>query len=715
MKKIFCYILALACMASAILSCTKAEETERPYFEVTPATFGDDAAMGEGDAIIISIKTNQSWEITTDVDWLVFDATSGTGDADVFAAVKRGSQVSDRNCTITVTAKGFDAKVLQLHQGIFVPVIITVELPDIIAIGNTAEVGGSKELIEFSQAYLYVASEAGAKNCLKDKSDIILTDGNNFIRATIPGAESFKFGDRLLVDLSEAKITREDNGGFHVNIVKQIKERESNPDWTIEPAYIPSSSIPAYQYALVKVGICQAQEQYVGKKWQSTVKMDMTTYEDRDFELRIDSDASFSGSIVPEECGDVTGFVLDGKVCPRNAEDLSGLSSERRTRFSDKQFSISPIVNIMHIGSAANTFSNIENEGTTTMNFTELEGWSYDGASIHMPTGAKISKVVGTWEPYQCCFTTTGWSVGKSWYEYRIPIQEKTYGDLEFGFSMSHGTAGNLPWTYDIYYSTDGENFNPVDAVYCISPNEVEGNNRIIQKNNAHENSRYCAEFSIPESEALKKGDKLYVRATLAAAKNVYSSATERMNIGFYLATRATNQEVPMYDNVIASENFDNCESGVSPVIGAPVDYLTTWKTNTTYQSRNGWTVVGGKASRKCFLLNSGSPAIYSPAFSRLHGTADVTLTFKACLYTDKIRDNSLSSSRQLNKIAVSVSGGGTAEEIVWDTDPESDYYNWHNATVKISGATPETVVAIQAQSSSNKGAAYIKDILILK
>lgn len=685
---------------------------EQAFFEVTPDSFGQEVALGEGDGIVISIKTNRHWTIETTSDWLLFDSTSGYGNADVFAAVKRGSQESERSCEIIVKADGFEPKVIQINQNIFIPVIITVTLPDVLAIGGTVDVGQAADLIEFSQIELMVASESGAENIL-DNDDVIMTDGNNYIRVSLPQAKDLKFRDRVMLDLSDATITREESGGFRIDISRDVKSVENDPEWNPTACYIPCSSVPAYEYSLVKVGVCQAQESYVGGPW-SNVKMDMTTYEDMDFEVDVDPQAFASGT-VPSESGDVVGFVIGGKIRPRSPDDLSLLSAERRTRYSDKTFSIKPIVNIMHIGSAKNTFSNVVQDGVTVMNFTSLDGWSYDGASITMNTSTKISPVIGTGDPWQCCFTTIGWSKGKSYYQYAIPIQEKTYGDLEFGFSQSCGTASALPWTFEITYSIDGENFTPVDAVYCISPNEVNGNNLISQKAAAHENSRYCAEFSIPEDKALKKGDKLYVRALLKSCTNVWSTLTLRMNIGFYLATRARNQEIPMYDNVIASENFDNCNVGISPVIGAPLDYLTYCTTNTAYTSRNGWTAVGGRACRRCFLLNSGTPAIYSPELGRLSGMSDVTLTFKACLYTDKYRNNSTTASRQLNKIDVKVTGGGSVGEILWDTDPESDYYNWHTATVKISNATPESVISINAATIANKGAAYIKDVLILK
>lgn len=720
MKKII-YILAMSLGMILAASCQdEVEPAAKPFFEVSPATMDSEAVLGDGDAVVISIKSNMAWTISVEYtgsekDWIKFEQTEGEGSADVFGIVLRGVQGADRNCTITVATKDGSRSVdLKVKQGIFVPKIIDLTLLDVI---NTAgEAGVAKELLDFSHVAVQVAAKEKAENILTEEGCVIVTDGNNFVKAKLPGASALNEGDNLVIDLTEGTVTKENGGGYMINITQNPVSKEPGT-LDLKPAYIASTSVASYPYALVKVGGCQATDAFVGKTWGAgTVTMDMVENEVGTVDIAVDSKASFAGTAVPENSGTVIGFSIDGKVHPRNAEDLAGLSNGRTKKYEIIDFKIKPVVNLLQYGGAENKYANTTNVGTTRVEFSNSEGYSCSGAAIEMNTSTKIAYVVKADSPTQACFTTIGWQPGKSYYQYEVPIQEKTWGDLEFGFSVSHGTAANLPWEWEITWSKDNNTYKPVEALYCIASNEIVGANVVKQKSNGYADSRYLALISIPESEAMQQGEKLYFRCNLKSATKCTTALTVRMNSGFYLASAAKNDPAPQYDNILAAENFDNCNVGLDLVIGAPLDYFAAWTTQTAYPSRNGWTVSGGKAAYKSMLVFSGEPAVYSPKLSKLSGTSDVTVKFKICLFTSQDRANSLptaSGRQKLDTFKVTATGGGTAQDIVWETDPESDYYNWHTGTCKISGATPETSVAISSAAATGKF--YIKDIIITK
>ena len=719
MKRII-YIASVVLSALLWTSCNdKLEQIQEDYFEVSPSSIENQSALGEGDAIVISIKTNLAWTISTeysgaDKDWIIFEKTEGEGDADVFGIILRGNQGSNRNCTITVATKnGAKSVDLKVEQGKFVPKIIELSLSDVISTGSA---DGPKPLLDYSQIDVTIVTPAGAENCLAEDDCVIITDGNNFAKARIPDAKTLKAGDKVKLDLTEGTVTKESAGGTFIDVKqKPISKTEGVLD--IKPSYIASTSVSGYAYALVKVGGCQAPDAKVGKTWGSgTVTMDMVENEVGTVDVLVDSKASFASEVIPGTCGTVTGIVVDGKVRPRSAADLGELTNARSKKYEVSDFRIKSIVNMFKYGGVNLMFDNLDQEGTNKVNFKDVAGWSHAGSSISMNTSTKIAYVAAAATPFQSCFTTIGWEVGNSYWLFEVTLEEKTWGDLEFGVSFSHGTAGNLPWEYEVTWSSDGTNFKPVDELYCHASNEIVRGNVINQKVTAHADSRYCAVFNIPEANALGSGDKLYLKCALVKATKCTTALTDRMNCGFYLASASKNDPAPQYDNILAAENFDNCRFGVSPVVGFPLDYLMAWSTVGNYPARNGWTVSGAKGSMRCILLYQDGAAVYSPKLSKLTSNSDVTVTFKACLFTSQTRDNSLASSDKRNKtenIKVTTTGGGTVGDIEWDTDPETDYYSWHTATVRIKNATPETSVAING--SATNGSFFVKDIMITK
>ena len=115
---------------------------------------------------------------------------------------------------------------------------------------------------------------------------------------------------------------------------------------------------------------------------------------------------------------------------------------------------------------------------------------------------------------------------------------------------------------------------------------------------------------------------------------------------------------------------------------------------------------------RGCLHMSAGSGENYIAASpSSLTGTADLVLKFKAAPY---VNPSSKTLAVAENKISVECEGDGTAGEIVWDNpDFASDPYNWHNATVKITGATSATRIKIGNKADASGASFFIDDIIL--
>lgn len=718
MKRFF-YTIIAAIGALCAVACAEKEIAETPYLEVEPSSLDNQTALGKGDAIVISIKSNMEWTIKVDYegaekDWLFLEATEGCGDADVFGIILRGSQSDKRNCTITVSAKdGSKSATLAVNQGVFVPEPVVLSFQDVCA---SAVKDKAVDLLDFSYTEGYVVIDAATFSKIVPGSSgtVIVTDGSTFLRVALPGADALKPGNKVRLDLSGGTILAESTGGYALNLVAPVMS-VSESDFTVVPQYIASTSVPNYSYALVRVGGCQAKDEFVGKTWSSgTVVMDMVENEIGTVEVVVPDCLDLSSVAVPENSGTVVGVAIGGKIHPRNALDVASLNEPRGKKYEPVDYRIKSVVALFEFGGASAPFKNVSVEGNR-MEFHASEGYSVEGAAISWDgTGAFTW---GTENP-SVYFTVAGWTLG-SGYTYEVPVQEKTYGDLIFCTSAGHGTAADLPWEWEFTWSTDGVNFKPVDIVCGAAAKNTTKENRMTQSANAHADTRTSCFFTIPESEALYPGDRIYLKQVVTSAKGGLTK-TIRNNVGFYLASAPKNDPAPQYDNILAAENFDNCYMVQDPVIGAPIDYLTTCGSNNgQYPSRNGWVCTNTKPHLKCMRINgtaSVNGLVSSPALSKLTSVSDVTVKFKACLYTDGQRSNNTDpvNRHMTRNISVSVlSGSGEVGEIEWDSDPETDYYNWHNGTVKITGASAETVVGFSG--TFKNGQYYIKDIIITK
>ena len=146
-------------------------------------------------------------------------------------------------------------------------------------------------------------------------------------------------------------------------------------------------------------------------------------------------------------------------------------------------------------------------------------------------------------------------------------------------------------------------------------------------------------------------------------------------------------------------------------MLGSEVRYFGN--VTTPAYSKDGWTVVSG-FSRTGYSMfgtaSSGNHGVTTPEIGGLNGKSDVTVSFKCCLYMPS------SYVGAKDDICVKVAAGeGTAGELVWDSAPESDYYGWHTATVKISGVSSATRIFIGAGAGKSEGDRrfFLDDIVV--
>ena len=688
-----------------------------PYLDVVPETYSE-SALGEGDAFLLSIRSNVAWELSAEdgsgnpIDWIKFDMTKGEGDADVLGFVLRGDRDEDRTCTIVLsTADAKLEKRLSMQQGIFVPVMLKMTFADLLNSANILAAGETTTLTDFGQFRAEVVAVPGAN--LPEGYVYISDDGKYFVRIKTSQASELKVGDKLLLEMTEGTITKDANGGLTADLPAEIVVEESGAP-SFEPAFISADAVARYENALVAVGYAQAVESNVGKPWSGDIQM--TTDQiigGTTFTVHVDSDASFSGS-VPASSGQVIGVVKDGKVCPRSAEDLAGLTEERKAAYVEP-YKINSIGNFFKATAKA-TFPNGTISGNTKFTFKDEPDYSVAGASIEKVGGTanKLTLVANTL-PFETCFTTVLWTTAGCYLLYTIPVSQKVWGDLEFAFSISCGTANVFSTDWTVQWSTDKATWKDVDAVYSTAQTTRESAAGATFKLTAtsHQQNRHVAEFHIPESEAISSGN-VYIKMLAPKAS---SNKTLRVNVGCTLSSRVQHTPNYGFDNVLAIETFENNLYGHNPVVGIPIYYMVNHTGAPGYSNAKGWAVNGAcTVFRGCLHMSaaSGSNYMISPVLDMLKAPTDITLTFKAApsWYVDGAKGHTMNAIN----IGVDVVGSGKVGEIVWDTPLDSAPYDWHTATVKIKGASSDTQLNIGVLDAAASNARfYIDDIIITR
>lgn len=720
MKKSVILLFAMA-IGLAAVSCENKDEPagEASFLEVSPESISSELDGG-GEGILISIKSNLSWTVSAEdngggtVDWLVISPSSGKGDGSVFCFILRGSKDAGRSCRIKVCSEdGAIVKTISVTQGKYVPTLVNVSLADVLKDASSQEVGVKGKMADYTQATVEVIGIPGDN---LPEGYIFVTDGGNaWARMKTAQASTLHAGDIIKADLTGGTVTKEVSGGYTIDLAEQLGLVSSGTP-SAAPKYVSTFGIPGYENMLVELRNVQATAAASGKAWSGDVTLLATDERDAEFTVHVNTGASLGN--VGAGSGTVRGIVIDGKLCPRSAEDVSGLTNARIPAYK-APFQINPVINVIKNGTANNTLANGSIVGGTKLVFDDAPGYSIAGAAIEKVGGGSANKMTiaatTTAAPFNSCFTTIQWHLEGTYLLYTIPVKQKIYGDLEFAFAQSCGKTGVFTEVWSVSWSSDGVSFNPVDAVYCsdvYTEEEAAGDTYPLTRTNVL-NNRQLAQFHIPESDALTSGN-LYIKLSHPAVDESWSARTLRMNCGSVLSSFSPNTPVMEYDNILLMENFASCLYGHSPVIGIPTYHFTTYNVlepGTTYSSESGWTVTGNSlASRGCLLLSDTGAANYiaSPSLSALSVPSDITVRFKVAPFVDATAAEPVVNQ---NNIKVAVNGAGTVGEIQWDGDYSP--YRWSSATVKISGAAASTQVLIGNIGGAADSRCYLDDIII--
>lgn len=347
--------------------------------------------------------------------------------------------------------------------------------------------------------------------------------------------------------------------------------------------------------------------------------------------------------------------------------------------------------------------------------FKEVEKFSHAGTVIERVGGNDSNKKMGsnTGASGNTYFTTIGWNVPGGAIIYDLPLIEDVSGEVEFGFSFSSGAHYASFKSFEVFWSTDKTNWKPVDGLHAIDDASVLSSNSFKIAYTDIQN-RQVAEINV--TETLKAGTHFYVKVQLADVDtSLDPTKTLRMNVGCTLSQKTPDTDFSSDPNVIVGENFSYCKCGPNLVMGEPVYYfisLPSGKPST--EIKNGFTKTGdGIAHRDGFIgFNNTGGLCYvtTPALESLDKPTDVMLTFKACLFMGSGTD----FKKFPNTIGVSLTGSGTLEEFIWDTDPASDYFNWHVGHVMVRGANSDTKLNIGNVEGSADGAHFYLDEIVV-
>lgn len=710
-------ILRFVMIGVLLISCrSEIELQEVPYLNIDSSYI---TADGEGDGFLLSIRTNLAWtaaaedENGAEVDWIRLTVNSGQGDADVIGIVLQGSRGDSRSCMLVVRSEdGTLVSQVPFSQEKFVPILQPILMSSLFATASRMPLDSSEPLLDFRSIEALVT--AVPSDNIPGKYIYLTDDGTLFIKASVPDPTGIKAGDKVKLETTEGTLVRGADGSITLELSTPMEVLSSeNP---LPVANIQASALQRYENAFVCVRSCQVQDGSLGKNWGGTTSM-VTDDSDRyTFDVVVSDNASFAGTAVSSDNGTVMGIVVDGKLRPRSMADINLTESQRDTYKAP--YTIIPVRAFYKMGAKANTFTNGSASGNTKFTFSELKDYSDAGVAFEKVVGSnnKLALNGALNTPFNTCCTIRQWHLEGTYMTYTVPVKQKIYGDLEFSFSISCGKAEVFAdRTWSAYWSTDNESWKKVDGVYGASNNKPgSGDNGDFSFAGTDlAVNRIVLEVSIPENEALTSGN-IYFKLVPPAVDASYSNNTVRVNVGCYLTSATPFPEEVDYHNIVARETFNDALNGINPVVGFPVYYMAWTSKKDDYFGKCNVTGTN-KKYRGCLLLSasSGENYISAPALN-ITGTTDLILTFKAAPYVDCAKKTPVISQ---NCISVSCSGEAVAGEVVWDNpDFASDPYNWHTATVKITGATPNTLINIGNLSSDISGASfYIDDIVVSK
>lgn len=698
MKKVVA-LITLACLVLAY-GCKKEElepEKEVSKLEIKSALTGE--LNGNGDTFGITITSNVSWKIKADAAWVTFDKSSGKGDASVLASVvANDSETETRKCVVTVYSE--DPKLeetLEVTQAVYVPNVEPVDLTFAEVIESAIEGAGTEvPLIEHGRFPAAVVDVDGNNLYVADEA------GKIFMKVVCAAAPEVAVGDKAVIVTTGAKIKREANGSFTMTVESAVKK---DGEAVVEPIFISADAVARYENSLVKVGYAQP----AGSGKMTTAQI----IGGGEF------DVDASKVTIPSASGDIIGVVKNGKLTPRSAADVAGLTGALKDPYAPP-FAITPFGNFFKRGDG--TFANAEiNSDKTMITFKDEAGYSTAGASIEkVGDGAAMTAVQNKSNHMDLCVTTKGWNNEGGYLIYTLPVNQTLYGDLEFNFSVSCGTVGAFNGDFTVQWSKDKNTWNDFDAIYSHGKEVPAGTTFPAFTDKNHMTYRQVAEFNIPEADAIASGSTLYFKVA-APVGNALPEAkiTMRANYGFYMTARYSNTPDYGFENVLAMENFETCTFGQNAINGMPTYYFVYQTQAPAYFNADGWVAIGGIATCRGYVLLSDQEIdnyLTSPVLSTLTVPTDLYVTFKVAPYSNPYgaRTESLVAA---NLIKVTVSGSGAAGEIEWEADPVANPFKWTTGRVKIVGANSDTQVNVgvigRDADKATEERFYIDDIVI--
>lgn len=582
-----------------------------------------------------------------------------------------------------------DDVVVEAISDIAVPSVTSKTLTEVLSFDSGTITGSWKTTVT-------VVSDPSGGNIPQGKA--IVTDGTSYAALAISNAASLNPGTAITIKLTGASFD------------KDKVELTVSPDMVIETEQgsVPSavtvvpSQLKDCEYHFVELKNVQAADAFVGKTFSSEVTM-----EDADgdlFALYVYPSAGFAGESIPEYSGSVKGIVMDGKLYPRTLSDIN-LVLDRLG------------------GTAAKAFAPVfcTYEFTPGSEIPQIKNATISGSSVIFDNGGMIEKIGGTegemafaqgskTTPHNVYMYSTGWNAEGTFYRFTCPVAEAVSGRVAVTFSLNG--KGEVLKQWNIFWSADGESWTPTEYTWNTENNTdalaAAAKNTFTALNTTSKGITRT-EFTVPAGSRIEAGGKLYIKIV---PENTISDASTLVQIGMgFVVAPGDIENTKEPEGALAFNNFSECVAGTDYMLGPELRYFGNVSTPGYEQA--GWTVVNGSCRTGYTMYgtaSSGNHGITTPALSGISGTADVTVTFKCCLYMP----STLVGAK--DDICVKVAeGDGTAGELVWDSEPESDYYGWHTATVRISGATSSTKIFIGAGAGKATGDRrfFLDDIIV--
>ncbi len=557
--------------------------------------------------------------------------------------------------------------------------------------------GESGTITESVKTTVTVISDPTGANLPENTA--IITDATSYAALNVADASSLAAGTKLTVSLKGAAFDKT-SSTLTVSADK-ISEKEEGTAPAAEVATV--AQLSSLEYHLVEVKNIQATDSFVGKTFTGEVQMENA--EKETFSLNFYSSSNFAGGTIPQNSGSVKGIVLGGKLCPRTAADIS-LVLDRMGSGGVKQFK--PV------------FCTYEyTTGTTT---PEIKNATISGQTVSFTNGASIERIGGadgemafaqgkTSTPYNVYMYSTGWNAEGTHWQLSCPAAEDISGKVAVTFSLN-SSAKEVQQEWNIFWSNDGESWTPTEYTW----NAVNNTDALASaaKNTFKAQSTTSkgitrTEFTVPSDKKIVAGKKLYIK--IEPDKALANAATKvQLGFGFYVAPGdIINTDKP--SDALVFNNFSECAAGTDYMLGSEIRYFGN--VTTPAYAKEGWTVVSG-FSRTGYAMfgtaSSGNHGITTPEIGVSGAKSEVTVSFKCCLYMPS------SNVGAKDDFCVKVAAGeGTVGEIVWDSTPESDYFTWHTATVKISGVSSATKIFIGAGAGKAEGDRrfFLDDIVI--